>query len=78
MRSQVKRLYMIVGVLSFPIGTLLAWHAYRDVVRFENRCLYDKADSKIKIGGIVMIGLIAAWRAVIILLTNSAHEVPGQ
>jgi hypothetical protein len=69
---------MIVGVLSFPIGTLMAWHAYRDVVRFENRCLYDKVDRKIKNDCIVMIGLIAVWITVIVILTNSAHEVPGQ
>jgi hypothetical protein len=75
MRS-AKILYIAVSVLYFPIGTVLAWYSYREVKRFEKRCLYDKALRKIQNDGIMMVGLIAAWIVACLLTTNSFVDVP--
>ena len=70
-----KILYMIVGVLYFPVGTLLAWHAYQDVIGLEKRCQYDKAERKIENDGIIIFGLVAAWLVVFIIWCNSGQEI---
>ena len=52
-------------MLYFPVGSLLAWRAYRQVVGYAHRCQYDKADRKLKLDHLVMTGLICAWLLVV-------------
>ena len=54
-------MYVIVGLLYFPVGALLAWRAYRQVVGHALRCQYDRAERKLKLDHLVMTGLICVW-----------------
>lgn len=68
MRHPSKKLYVITGVLYFPIGSILAWNAYNTAVAFAHKCQYDKAEKKVKRDGLLMMGLIAVWLVLIVMI----------